>query len=876
MAMSVFKRLMSSKQTFSSKAPLERAAPVFDLVPARSAASDINIKHALAVQRYARAPYHLKTHSVVVSHNDGFLATLEWRWKDPNRDGRTIVAVTSGIHAKRKLAISESFRAMLNQQKLLDDSETAQKEAVVEITELMKEGHYAHACKALLQSSLHASLPLSSVVGLFPQLWRNSIASHDHRLADILISVLEKAEGGVPVTLYEYLMQELVYLSNHAFAERTLMTLSSDRVKLAVPERGLLACGDNTSMPEVDRWKFWRSLIAIEELSNIHTALTARETSTSFRLAVDTVTVPIVKLYGWARDSSLPGGIPLDSLVLLSSPTKSDIGLTGKVTECVYRPDGNAVVTVSLLTEESKCKDNGFLFTGAEMDLIILAESRVTFDRIANCLREFYRVSAVPDMSYRFMPGLRKLILQRSGDEWRPSRREISTPPTLTKEKRFLNLSEVQLGAVTQALTQPVTLIHGPPGAGKTHTLCGIISAWRDNTQDKILACADSNTATDNIYNALKRRGIPAFRLGTWKALTEMSQDVLSALPNQALAEKYNQAVSAYNADPVKHKGYLVGVRKQIEEEAVKHFRIVVTTLSSSRNSILDKLVFSSVIIDESAQQVEPATLLAVSHGCDRLVLIGDHKQLPAVVLSKEAVKGGLNVSLFERLMPLCSDSVLLNMQRRMHPSIAEWPNRTFYDGQIESHESLSAASMDGSVVANFPWFTETNRVVLIDTDGISGGEELVGTSTRNAGECTVLADVVQQLLKNKVAPHQIGVIVPYLAQKSLLLSELRFRRLADMPIQMNTVEGFQGHEKDFIIISTTRSNVGGFLGFLEDDRRMNVMLTRARKGLVVVGDKQTLRKKAGSRWAEWVQWCEDRGAVVSLHQFNNHVRLLS
>ncbi len=826
----------------------------------KRAAADINVKHNLAVQRFSRPPYDLKTRVIVVSHPEGFLATLEWKWKDPNRDGRTLVAVTSGINGNRKLAMSEAYRAMLTKQKLLDDSETAQKEALVELEEHVQLRRFSQAVKLLLQAATHSNLSIKSVGHMFPTVWRHVMAEHDHRLSESLLAVLERA-GTVPVTLYENLIQELVYLSDFTFAESILVSMASDRIKLEIPDRGLLAQGEVTTPFEVSKWKYWRSLVAIEELTNIHSALNNRDLLPSFSLKVEEgTTLPFLKMNGLIDDSSPP----VESLVLLSTSEKSDY-LTGRVEESSVRPDGVTVLTVKLLTEE---QSHG-LITQDFLTVTILSESRVTFDRINTCLREFYHMSPVPEMNHRFDGTIRNLLLNYQETKMKSN---TMVPVDLTKEKRFLNLSEAQLAAVVHAISYPLTLIHGPAGTGKTHTLCGIVSSWRSINDNRILCCADSNTATDNIYEALKRRNIPAFRLGSWKSLTDVAEETLSALPNKTLVDRYRSAVFAFRADDCrKTRNFLIGARKQIEEEAVRFFKVVVTTLSSARNPVLDKVIFPNVIIDEGAQTIEPAALLAISHGCERLVLVGDHKQLPAVVLSRTAIEKGFNISLFQRLMNENASAVLLNIQRRMHPSISAWPNTTFYEGKLEDHAcTVTEKFLDGHL-KRFPWLTTDKRVVLIDTEGTGTGEELVGTSTRNTSECSILAEVIERIVRSEhVRGSQMGVIVPYLAQRHALISELKRRNLLNTGVQINTVEGFQGHERDLMIISTTRSNAVGSLGFLEDDQRMNVMLTRARKGLVVVCDRETLKKRKNSRWSSYMDWCESNAAIVSMKQFNS------
>lgn len=862
---------MSPRRSFStipvSSAPRAAYREELEQYSSSSSHADVNIKHNFMVQRFARHPYDLKTRTIVVSHPEGFLATLEWRWKDPNRDNRMIVAVTSGINRKKKLAIADACRAMLTRQKLIDYPDAAHNDAVIELEALMTDGKPHEACRILLQSTLHSELPLKSVIHILPKLWRHVISLHDRDLAETFISVLEHGKN-VPVSLYESLIQELVYLSDFDFAEKFLLIFLSNRIQLSPPDRGFTCSGDSTSAQEIGRWKYWRTLVAIEELSNIHAALKTREELPFLRLEIDSATtLPLIQL----RSNTLNDfAIALDSLVVLSPPEKSDRYLTGRVSDMSTRPDGQFVLTVTLLSGE---RDDQ-LFLESYLDVIVLAESRVTFDRINACLREFYRVSPIPELGFRFDNRIRSILLNPT-ERVKPLSLKSSpmSVPDLAKQKRALNLSEVQLAAVIHALSHPVTLIHGPAGTGKTHTLCGIVSAWRINSESRILCCADSNTAVDNIYESLRRQNIPAFRLSSWKALADVPEELLCSLPNKGLVDKYRGALKAYLADPAAYKGFLIAMRKKIEEEALREFKVVVTTLSSARNPILDKHIFPYVIIDESAQTMEPAALLAVSHGCERLVLIGDHKQLPAVVISKEASRLGLDTSLFERIITSGTEgscplpSVLLNSQRRMHPSISEWPNKSFYDGKLEDHMCV-LNSDDGEISAIFPGVAPDRRVWFIDTDGL-GSEELVGTSTRNLSECTILGDVVERLIgTNKIKMNQIGVIVPYLAQKQVLISELKKRNLLSGGIQINTVEGFQGHEKDYIIISTTRSNAVGVLGFIEDDKRMNVMLTRARKGLIVVGDQKTLNK--GNRWSQWLEWCNSNGTVITAKKFHN------
>ena len=842
--------------------------------------SDVSIKHNFAVQKYSKAPYNLKTNASVVPHREGFLATLEWRWRDPSRDaGPPLLAVTSGIHRTKKLALSEAYRAMLIKQKLLDESSSSTDSLVSELQTLVSAGKYNQACRILMQRNSSDSeeppIPIKSLQGIFPDIWRNILATHDYRQTEGLVTFLESIGDGIPVALYETLVQDVVYLSNFSFAERVLLLLSGERIRLSVPDRAMVnGVSWIPSQTDVDMWKYWRSLLALEELSNIHSTQIDESVVQITSIKIDSVTTPIVRLVS-DSDSGKLQSLATDSIVLIrAAPNKgSGPSLTGSISGISRDPNGVTAVTIKLLTEESRL--NNQILTTDYVDLVVLSESRVTFDRMIKCLGEFYKVSQIPDHSYKFSETVRRIFTftDFSGVKLPPP---TTPPPNLSELRKTLNLSPVQFAAVTGALRDPLTIVHGPPGTGKTHTLCGIVSAWKSVTREKILACAESNAAADNIFNSLKRKGVSdCFRLTTWKNLSdEIDKEVLMKVKNKAVVDKYRIALRAYRIDPGKNKGYLIGARKALEEEAIAQSQVIVTTLSTSRHPSLDKVVIPRVVIDESAQSIEPSTLLAVSHGCEQLVLVGDHKQLPAVILSREASKMGLKRSVFEKLIERGPDvkgwtSVLLNTQRRMHPTISEFSNKNFYNNKIEDHPDCSEHD---ACIVQVPWFSHDKRVVLVNTSKSvkhAIGEEFVGTSTRNMSECVGIVEAIDRLLRSNVSPDQIGVIVPYLAQKSLVLNLLRQRipRENFLRLHINTVEGFQGNEKDFIIISLVRSNATGSIGFVDDDQRMNVMLTRARKGLLVFGDSKTFEASSGgnSLWREWLEWCATHCIKIEL-----------
>ena len=267
-----------------------------------------------------------------------------------------------------------------------------------------------------------------------------------------------------------------------------------------------------------------------------------------------------------------------------------------------------------------------------------------------------------------------------------------------------VNLSESQMRSVQSALQQRLTLIHGPPGTGKTTAAVSVLSAWR-SLGDRILCAADSNVAADNLHQNLQKWGVKSYRFSP----TEMHQT--------------GERATAYQ-------------RMLAIQDAIGSFQIVVTTCASAGHELLRGYNFPRVLIDESTQSIEPSTLLPIINGCSHLVLIGDHRQLPPTVISDDARRLGLDRSLFARLAEPKANAVveplLLNEQRRMHPSIAEFPNRHFYNGLVQDQVS-SRPPIPG---VQFPQ-QDATRVLLVDcaAETAETAEEQYGTSWRNVAE---------------------------------------------------------------------------------------------------------------------------------------------
>ena len=440
-------------------------------------------------------------------------------------------------------------------------------------------------------------------------------------------------------------------------------------------------------------------------------------------------------------------------------------------------------------------------------------------------------------------------------------------PPKFAKEidEEPLNagLNEPQQAAVRFALsTRDVALIHGPPGTGKTTTVVELIrQAVRRG--EKVLASAGSNIAVDNMLERLVASGERAVRLGhparvlpelqahTLDLMVEEHRDVALAhkLVKEALAlfrkaSRYTRArpePGSRQATRQEAKSLLADARR-LENQAVEQILlqadVVCATTTGLDDDLLGKRRFDLVVIDEACQITEPACWIAIARG-ERVVLAGDHCQLPPTIISAEAAAQGLGVSLFERLMNRSAAEVSrrLTIQYRMHESIMTFSSAEFYDGELLADTSVARHRLCDLPDVAMNNVTET-PVEFIDTAGAGYDEqqEPDGESRLNPQEAELVMRKLNALLEAGLAPHQVAVITPYAAQARWLRERVKAPGL-----EIDSVDGFQGREKETIVISLVRSNPAGEIGFLADVRRMNVALTRARSKLLVIGDSATL-----------------------------------
>ncbi len=424
-------------------------------------------------------------------------------------------------------------------------------------------------------------------------------------------------------------------------------------------------------------------------------------------------------------------------------------------------------------------------------------------------------------------------------------------------------LNESQQAAVRFALSSSdVALIHGPPGTGKTTTVVELIRR-EVRRGHRVLVCAPSNTAVDNLLEKLVERGVDAVRLGhparvtpalrahTLDLLVEDHPDFLLARKMMKEALKlFREADRRTRAKPApgarqearrEAKSLLADARKWEDQAAANILdtaRVLCATTTGLDGSMLGGRRFDLAVIDEACQSTEPGSWIPLLR-CDRVVLAGDHCQLPPTVVSKEAAAEGFHRSLFERVLADLGPEVSrrLTVQYRMHRSIMEFSSREFYDSELTAD-----AAVRDHLLAELPGVLATpltlTPIDFIDTAGASfdEGVEPDGESRQNPREAALVCLQIRHLLDAGLPPNDIAVIAPYAAQVR------RLRELLPLPaLEIDSVDGFQGREKEAVVISLVRSNPEGEIGFLADVRRMNVALTRARRKLIVIGDSATL-----------------------------------
>ena len=490
--------------------------------------------------------------------------------------------------------------------------------------------------------------------------------------------------------------------------------------------------------------------------------------------------------------------------------------------------------------------------------------NRVAFDRMRDALNMIFEEDGgVP---------LRDLLLGMVHD---PSGTASLVPEMggVRAQKAALRsgMNRAQIEASEHAIHSRLTLIQGPPGTGKTYTAVRVLEAWAKQDYGTILAVADSNVAVDNLLEGLLELGVRAVRLGqpvkVRENLREATMDAQMEIHelNRELVkeiernEKLSRRIKGMRGGKEKglaHRDLSRGwkevrrIEREIRDDILDRCQVLCCTCIGSGHDLLDGRRFSRVLIDEATQATEPASLVPLVRGSRQIVLIGDHKQLPPTVISRRAEDGGLSRSLFERLIDMGIEPKLLTTQYRMHPSISEFPNTHFYQGLLE--DGVSPDQRPAPMGMLWPDWESPMAFVPVDGDELLSPD---GASKENPAEASWAVKILIGLVEGgEIDLSDIGIVTPYAGQ---------VRAIRDMipeslqSVEVRTVDGYQGREKDVIIFSCVRSNKDGNVGFLSDPRRLNVALTRSRRGLVVVGDPETLR--SDENWRSWIEHIRSR-----------------
>lgn len=469
------------------------------------------------------------------------------------------------------------------------------------------------------------------------------------------------------------------------------------------------------------------------------------------------------------------------------------------------------------------------------------------------------------------------------------------SPSFMTTKYRYEipALNKKQQEAVQKILeANELAIVHGPPGTGKTTTLVQAIKALIKSNGKQILVVAPSNTAVDLLTEKLADEGLEVLRIGNparvsakllsltidGKMADHESLKSIKKLKKQAeeyknMAHKYKRSFGRAEQEQRKalfNEAHRIlkeadNTEQYIIDQLLAKAQVITATLVGANHRLVKHIDFQTVIIDEAGQALEPACWIPILKSA-KLVLAGDHCQLSPTIKSAEAARKGLNKTLLEKAIALHPEAVvLLEEQYRMHKNIMGYSSGVFYGGLLKAHAS----------VADRLLFSDDKPLQFIDTAGRGFEEKQEGTSVVNPDEANFLLQHLAEYITVLKTHYdlsgfpKIGIIAPYQEQVKLLRTGLTLSGIDEEiwdKITTNTVDSFQGQERDIIYLSLTRSNDDQVIGFLSDIRRMNVAMTRAKSKLVVIGDSATLSKLPF--YADFVSYADEKLSYHSAWEF--------
>ncbi len=601
-------------------------------------------------------------------------------------------------------------------------------------------------------------------------------------------------------------------------------------------------------------------------------------------------------LVRFGRDQAIETEIASGDIVLISrgEPLKSDLNAT-------VMQVGRHFVEVAF----SQKPPRWIREEGIRLDLFV---NDVTFKRMETNLERMRHIE--PPIA-----GIRDIVLELA---------EAKGVRKIDFEPRDPQINAAQRSAVAMGLgAEEIALIHGPPGTGKTTTIVETIVQFAERGQ-RILATADSNVAVDNMLEKLvSGEGLNVVRVGHPARIdTKLERYSLPSLVEkdprsdrikkmldeaQVLVEARNrhskptparlrgmsperlkslaasgrsyrgvdiktiQSMAMWLKEDEKVERFYAAIReleRAIVDDILDGADVVLATNGMVGAEVLEGRTFDVAVVDEGSQQIEPSTLMALMRA-PKAILAGDHKQLPPTVVSDLDV---LKRSLFERLMAREEiPSTMLDVQYRMHEKIMTFPNHLMYDGKLKAHPSVADRRLLlRCEPRNDPYTTlllPEHPVVFADTSALEAHEVLPprSTSYENPMEAVWVKRCVERLIACGVHEASIGVITPYLSQVKRIRKTLE--KIAPH-VEVKSVDGFQGREKEVILISFVRSNIAKAIGFVKDTRRLNVAMTRARSKLIMIGDVVTLSANDPfDRLFEWLRTCGTKVELPSEDQ---------
>lgn len=555
-------------------------------------------------------------------------------------------------------------------------------------------------------------------------------------------------------------------------------------------------------------------------------------------------------------------------------PVEEDVGLGGRVLITLERPDRRplpvrlwpgdlvevrprkAEVTEPGRAVVSRCTVTRVQLAFDRSPPAFLSEGRLMLDIVPN------------DVSFDRARGALRLMAAKDKGAERRTREVIlgNEPPKFDRPQPFeasRPLNPEQVDAVSQCLAaQDFFLVHGPPGTGKSHVLAEVaVQAAKSGA--RILCTAASNAAVDHLLDLCLDSGLTAIRIGHPARVTPRLQEhTLDLLVEEQADRKISRDLfdEAYellgyarkqrtqgrsrerfqNARESKAEAQkLLDDARRLERKAVdavlSKAQVICATCTSIEGGPIAGMKFDLALLDEATQATEPVSLIPFLRA-EKVILAGDPFQLPPTVLSEKAAKEGLGVSLFERLLKDHGDAVkrMLKEQYRMNAEIMAFPSEKTYGGELRAHPSVASRTLQPLLTSE----VDAPPILFLDTAGKGFDEqkEEHSQSLFNEGEAKLVEARVKELLAAGMNPRELAVITPYSAQARFLRE-----RVSDSDLEIDTVDAFQGREKDAVLVSFVRSNPDGALGFLTDLRRLNVLLTRPRRHLFLVGDSATL-----------------------------------